>query len=102
MDAIEARKAIKELTMMLMYLTKFSEESRFFSANNLSWKGYNFEVMHDLEDNDFIDLGKYSSKKLCLTDKGIDYAKSLLNHYQIADWPNGSSGSTEVDHQEDR
>jgi len=38
MDKTNAEKAVKELTMMLMYLTRFNERSAFDTVLEMTWK----------------------------------------------------------------
>lgn len=44
-----SEETIKELTMMLMYLTRFSEHNKFLDEEHFyAWKGYNFDVLNQL------------------------------------------------------
>lgn len=44
-----SKETIKELTMMLMYLTRFSEHNKFLDEEHFyAWKGYNFDVLNQL------------------------------------------------------
>ena len=88
MDKITISEAMKDLTMILMYLSRFTDNDRF--SNNdafLSWKGYNFDVLNQLTDDDFIRQGEHPSKTkyVCLTEKGLEFAKELLKKYNIED-----------------
>ncbi len=88
MDAIKANEAIKDLTMILMYLTRFTEQGRFSNPNALyAWKGYSFRVLNELDDADFIRQGDHpsKSKKVFLTEAGMENAKELLVKYGIED-----------------
>ena len=85
MDAEKLDQCIGELTLALMYLNRFKER------NDLcwrAWKGYDFDVLNSLDDEDFIRQGDRPSrrKSVYLTETGIDYAKGLLEKYRIADW----------------
>ena len=89
MDKITAEKAQKELTMILLYLSRFAEGSRFSDGTDFyAWKGYDFDVLNSLDDEDYIRQGDRPSrrKSVYLTETGIDYAKDLLEKYGIADW----------------
>lgn len=44
-------KAVKELTLALMYLTRFSEKNRFYTLENIAWKGYPFKGLSFVFDN---------------------------------------------------
>lgn len=87
MKKINQAKAIQELTLILMYLTRFNEIDRFSTETNLSWKAYDFDVMNELEQNAFIYPISYRSKKVVITEKGLELAQDLLVKYNI-DIPN--------------
>ncbi len=89
MEKINAEKAMHELTMMLIYLSRFTQGDRFTDAKDFyAWKGYNFDVLNTLSDSDYIRQGDCPSrsKSVCITDSGIEQAKELLNKYGIEDW----------------
>ena len=89
MKKTDANQALKELTMALLYLSRFSEGERFSEAKDFyAWKGYNFDVLNQLEDNDYIRQGRHPSrsKSVYLTETGTGYAKELLEKYGIEDW----------------
>lgn len=48
MDKITSEKAMKELTMVPMYLSRFNEDGRFSSNMDMSWKGYDFGIINIL------------------------------------------------------
>ena len=83
----ETKKAIKELTLLLMYLNRFTEEKDFKTAKDFyAWKGYNFDIINELDEEDFIYQGKYRNKSVYITEKGIKEAKELLEKYKIKDY----------------
>ena len=86
MDKTTPEKAIKELTIVLMYLSRFNEDSRFSSSMDMSWKGYDFGIINELDEDDYIRQGSYRSKSVAITDEGIKLARNLLNKYNIKDW----------------
>ena len=45
MDKTTPKKAMKELTMILMYLSRFNESNRFDSSMDMAWKGYDFDII---------------------------------------------------------
>ena len=82
----ETKKAIKELTLLLMYLNRFTEEKDFKTAKDFyAWKGYNFDIINELDEEDFIYQGKYRNKSVYITEKGIKEAKELLEKHKIKD-----------------
>ena len=86
-EKAETKKAIKELTLLLMYLNRFTEEKDFKTAKDFyAWKGYNFDIINKLDDEDFISQGKYRNKSFYITEKGIEEAKKLLEKYKIKDY----------------
>lgn len=89
MEKTNAKEAMKELTMLLMYLSRFSERDRFSDGKVFhAWKGYDFDVINGLADADYLRQGSHPSrsKSVYLTDAGIDYAKILMEKYGIEDW----------------
>lgn len=88
MDKVTANEAIKELTLVLMYLSRFSQDGNSSSAEDFfAWKGYDFGVLNELDDADYIRQGSHpsKSKSVYLTDSGIEKAKMLLEKYRIED-----------------
>ncbi len=81
MEKIE--KTIEELSLSLMYLTRFEE--RVGSGTAVwAWKGYPFSAIDSLVEKDYIDT-KPRSKSAYLTESGIAKAKELLSKYGIND-----------------
>ena len=72
---------IDELTLLLLYLTSFKEDYGLGEAQR-SWKGYPFESLNELSENDFIRDSK-RSKSVYLTDRGIEQAIELMKKYNI-------------------
>ncbi|TFB24069.1 transposase [Filobacillus milosensis] len=72
-------KKITELTLLLLYITSWKEDDL---PNDMrrSWKGYPFEALNDLMDQDFI-RGSYKAKSTYLTEEGIKEAEKLVEKY---------------------
>ena len=86
-EKTETKKAIRELTLLLIYLNRFTEEKDFKTAKDFfAWKGYDFSIINELDNEDFIHQGKYRSKLVYITEKGIEEAKKLLEKYKIKDY----------------
>ena len=86
-EKAETKKAIKELTLLLMYLNRFTEEKDFKTAKDFyAWKGYNFDIINELDDEDFIYQGKHKNKSVYITEKDMEEAKKLLEKYKIKDY----------------
>jgi Mn-dependent DtxR family transcriptional regulator len=85
-DKTSPEKAAKELTILLMYLTRFNEQSRFESDLDMAWKGYDFDIINELDKEGYIRQGSYRSKSVEITDEGMKLSKELLTKYNISDW----------------
>lgn len=72
-------ETVKELTLLLMYLTSWEEDVGFAQARH-TWKGYPFDVINELTDEDLIS-GSHRSKSVYLTDEGIKEAEQLVKKY---------------------
>lgn len=87
MDKIDAKVAMEELTMMLIYLSHFTEQDRFANKDDkYAWKGYDFDVLDMLDGKDYIRQGSHRSKSMYITKEGEEKAKELLERYNIAGW----------------
>jgi len=86
MDKTNPEKAVKELTMLLMYLTRFNEKEHFGSSLDIAWKGYDFDVIDELDKEDYIRQGSHRSKSVAITDGGMKLSRELLAKYNILDW----------------
>ena len=90
MSNVKPEEALHDLTLMLLYLSKFTnKEAKYSNPNDFfAWKGYNFDVLNKLDDADYIRQGDHPSrsKVVYLTEDGIAQAKNLLAKYGIADW----------------
>ena len=86
MDKTNPEKAIKELTMLLMYLTRFNEGNRFGSDLDIAWKGYDFDIINELDEEDYIRQGNHRSKSVAITAEGMKLSQELLDKYNISDW----------------
>lgn len=86
MDKTTPKKAMKELTMILMYLSRFNEGNCFGSSMNMAWKGYDFDIINELDEEDYIKQSSYRSKSVAITEEGIKLAQNFMNKYNIIDW----------------
>lgn len=75
-DKNNPEKAAKELTMLLMYLTRFNERSRFESDLDMAWKGYDFDIINELNEEGYIRQGSHRSKSVAITDEGMKYLEN--------------------------
>lgn len=78
-------QTIKELTLLLLYLTSWKEmEIPELGALTRSWKGYPFDILNELTEEDYIS-GSKKSKSVYLTKEGIKKAKEIAKKYQFED-----------------
>ena len=90
-DYAPADEARKELTMVLMYLLRFTQPRSMAGQENFyAWKGYDFDILKALDGQNLICLGAHPSrtKSIYLTASGMDYGKRLMEKYGIQDWEN--------------
>ncbi|WP_080873577.1 DUF6429 family protein [Oceanobacillus timonensis] len=72
---------IKELTLLLLYLTSWKEED-IPQDMRRSWKGYDFDILNDFTDKDLI-RGSKRWKSVYLTKDGMREAEKLMKKYQM-------------------
>ncbi|TYS58513.1 transposase [Sutcliffiella horikoshii] len=68
---------IKELTLLLLYLTSWEE--KYIGEMRRSWKGYDFNALNQLGEQDL--LHGTRSKSVYLTEAGIEEAEKLVEKY---------------------
>ena len=78
-DSTDADIAIRELTLLLAYLTSWREKPEPMSR---AWKGYSFDVLDELQEQGLIEQSK-AAKSLYITPEGETRAKELLAKYGI-------------------
>ena len=87
------RDAIKDLTLMLMYLTSWEEclvpdlhekpdRLGFRPQIRRTWKGYDFGILNELTDEGLVNA-RNRSKSASFTDEGAAKALELLMQYGI-------------------
>lgn len=55
MNKTTADQAMKELTMVLLYLSRFTEQDRFSDSKDFyAWKGYDFDILNELDEENCI------------------------------------------------
>lgn len=87
MEHTEAKQAMKELTMMLIYLSRYCEQEEFAESECVyAWKSYDPHVLNELNDEDLIRQGSRKSRRVYLSETGKAHTKSLLKKYDIGDW----------------
>ena len=87
MNKTDAKTAMEELSMILIYLFHFTERDRFADPNSkYAWKGYDFDILNQLDEKDYIRQGSHRSKSMYVTKDGEAKAKEFLEKYGIEDW----------------
>ena len=87
------RHTIKDLTLMLMYLTSWEESlvpgirkkpdrAGIYPKARLCWKGYDFDILNELTDEGLVNA-RNRSKSASFTDEGAAKALELLMQYGI-------------------
>ncbi len=87
------KDTVKELTLMLMYLTSWEESlvpgirkkpdhAGIYPKARICWKGYDFDILNELTDEGLANAGD-RSKSASFTDGGEAKALDLLKRYGI-------------------
>lgn len=75
------REVVKELVLALLYITSWEENEYGFKYNR-SWKGYPFELMDELRDENLIS-GSNRAKSIYLSDEGVKEALRIIEKYNF-------------------
>ncbi|MCM1126497.1 MAG: DUF6429 family protein [Lachnospiraceae bacterium] len=87
MNKTDAKTAMEELSMILIYLSHFTERDGLADPNNkYAWKGYDFDILNQLDEKDYIRQGSHRSKSMYITKDGEAKAKELMEKYSVEDW----------------
>ena len=84
MDRKSRKQAIEELTLMLIYLTRFQDNNEYCRYLENSWKSYDFETLDELENKELLFQPK-KNRCVYLSEEGKKAARSLLSEYNISD-----------------
>lgn len=77
-------QAIEELTLMLMYLNRFSDNNEYARFREISWKGYDYDTLAQLNERDLVYSPK--GKASYFTEAGREKARELLVKYGLSDY----------------
>lgn len=77
-------QSIEELTLMLVYLTRFQDRNEYCRYLENSWKGYDYDVLNTLEEKKLLYQPKKSSC-VYLSEEGKAAARKLLEEYRLSD-----------------
>ena len=87
------KDTVKDLTLMLMYLTSWEERLvpdlhekpdrlGFHLQIRRTWKGYDFGILNELTEEGLVNA-RNRSKSASFTDEGVAKALELLKRYEI-------------------
>jgi hypothetical protein len=74
-----SNETLKELTLILIYLCSWQERG---SEGRRSWKGYDFDILNELSDENLIEDSR-RSKSVWFTEEGEKAAQELLKKYHV-------------------
>lgn len=82
-----ANQALHDLTLALIYLTRFTDnKSNFFQVQDFhAWKNYNWDTIDELDTEGLVS-SKHGNKSLWLTEDGVKKAREILAGLGIDDW----------------
>ena len=86
-NKVSPDQALHDLTLAMIYLTRFKEKDRLRSENQLfrAWKSYDWDTLDKLSEEELI-IDRHGNKSLYLTEEGEQKAKEILERYGIRDW----------------
>jgi len=90
MYELPPKQALHDLTLALIYLTRFTEgrgkKTDFWEAKEFrAWKSYDWDTLDQLNKEEYI-IDHHGNKSLWLTEEGVNKAKEILNNLGIQDW----------------
>jgi len=73
---MDMNQVLEDLTLLLIYLTSWSEKMSLGVRAQRAWKGYDFETLDALMEKSYI-YGSKRAKSVYLTEEGIERARNL-------------------------
>ncbi|MCJ0931524.1 DUF6429 family protein [Virgibacillus halodenitrificans] len=77
-------QVVRDLTLMLLYLTSWEEEG-IDEEYHRAWKGYPFEVLDQLRDEEELISGSNRSKSVYMGKEAVEEAQRLLERYGMSE-----------------
>ncbi|WP_121616005.1 DUF6429 family protein [Virgibacillus halodenitrificans] len=77
-------QVVRDLTLMLLYLTSWKEEG-IDGEYHRAWKGYPFEVLDQLRDEEELISGSNRSKSVYMGKEAVEEARRLLEKYGVSE-----------------
>jgi len=95
-ERISPEQALYDMTMAMLYLTRFKESGRFSSEDQLfrAWKSYDWDTLDKLSEEE-LTIDRHGNKSLYLTEEGVAKAREILEKYGISDWEKKGSNKNE-------
>lgn len=80
MEEKDYRKYKEDLTLLLMYMNRFTDRTRDLDGNLLHrvWKGYDFSDINNLEDKGLVFQTSKRTKSIYFTEEGLKTAEDLF------------------------
>ncbi len=90
MTELPPKQAIHDLTLVLIYLTRFIDQrgkrTDFWETKEFkAWKSYDWDTLDQLNEEEYI-IDRHDNKSLWLTEEGVNKAKEILSRLGIRDW----------------
>ena len=84
---MKADRALHDLTLALIYLTRLSDKKAdFFNITDFrAWKNYNWDTVDELDEEGLVS-SKHGNKSLLITEDGVKKAREILAELGIEDW----------------
>ncbi len=84
-----AKEAVHDLTLALIYLTRFIEDEKRDELRQIrdfrAWKNYDWNTIDKLDEEGLV-ISKHGNKSLWITEDGVVKARELLERFGISDW----------------
>ena len=77
-------QALHDLTLTLIYLTRFTDSDFFSNTSFQAWKNYNWNTLDELNEEGLIS-SNHRSKSLWITEDGVKRAKEIMKKMGIED-----------------
>ena len=88
-NLIPADEAVHDLTLALLYLTRFAEDQGkkdLWAIDSFrAWKSYDWNALNKLVEEELI-IDRHGNKSLWITEEGVIKAREILNRLGISDW----------------
>ncbi|MBS1610509.1 MAG: transposase [Bacteroidetes bacterium] len=72
----------EELTLLLIFLSSWKEDTTDEESIHHAWKGYDFELLDTLKEKGFIDFF-YKAKSVSISEEGCNWLNSFLKNIRM-------------------